>query len=52
MEDDYEKSTDNKLAKSKDLRERLYREKREMVGRAPGQNSKSSPGNNMSFFLR
>jgi hypothetical protein len=36
QDDDYEKSTDNKLAKSKDLRERLYREKREMVGRAPG----------------
>lgn len=35
-EEDYERVTDNKLAKSKDLRERLYKEKRDMVGRTPG----------------
>ena len=51
-EEDYQKATDRKLAKSKELRDKLYQEKREMQGRAPGQNSKSSPANNMSFFLR
>ena len=48
-----EKTTENRLQKSKDLRERLYREKREMSrGRAPGESSRSTPHNNMSFFLR
>jgi hypothetical protein len=28
FEEDYEKSTENRIAKSKDLRERLYKEKR------------------------
>ena len=35
-EETYDKSTENRLARSKDLRDRLYREKRETVGRAPG----------------
>lgn len=43
---------EKKLIKSKDLRERLYKEKREMAGRAPGESSKSTTANNMSYFLR
>lgn len=48
----YQKNTDTLLSKSKDLRELLYKEKREMVGRAPGEGTKSNTTSNMSYFLR
>jgi len=52
LEEDYDKKTDNLLNKSKYLREMIYKEKREMNGRAPGEGNSSKNANNMSFFLR
>lgn len=52
VEENYEKNTDSLLSKSKDLRELLYKEKKEMAGRAPGEGSKANTTSNMSYFLR
>ena len=52
MEEDYDKKTDNMLSKSKYLRDLIYKEKREMNGRAPGEGSNNKPSSNMSYFLR
>lgn len=40
------------LQRSNDLRQKLYNEKREMIGRSPGQTKKANSANNMSYFLR
>lgn len=52
-EDEYEteEAIEKRLMKSKDLREKLYKEKREMAGKAPGE-GKANAANNMSYFLR
>jgi hypothetical protein len=53
-EEDYEidQIIERKLKKSSDLRDRLYKQKREMAGRPPGESSSTSDANNMSYFLR
>lgn len=53
-EEDYEidQIIEKKLKKSSDLRDRLYKQKREMAGRPPGESSSTSDANNMSYFLR
>ena len=43
---------EKKLVKSKDLQQRLYKEKREMAGKGLGETAKSPAANNMSYFLR
>lgn len=52
-EEEYESegAIDKRLMKSKDLREKLYKEKKEMAGKAPGE-GKANAANNMSYFLR
>ncbi len=52
-EEEYESegAIEKRLMKSKDLREKLYKEKREMGGKAPGE-GKANTANNMSYFLR
>ncbi len=43
---------EKKLNKSKDLQHKLYKQKREMVGKGLGETSKSPAATNMSYFLR